>query len=53
VNYFSSHFQQKKQLKMDPNQLVSKHFEKSLKALTFESWELKYLDLLEDMLACY
>ena len=38
---------------MDPNQLVSMHFEKSPKDLRFESWELEYLDIFEDMLACH
>ena len=38
---------------MDSNQLVSKHFKKSLKALRFESWELEYLDMFKDMLACH
>ena len=38
---------------MDPNQLVSMHFEKSPKDFRFESWELEYLDIFEDMLACH
>ena len=38
---------------MDPNQLVSTHFEKSLKDFRIENWELEYLDMFEDMLACY
>ena len=38
---------------MDSNQLVSMHFEKSPKDLRFESWELEYLDMFEDMWACY
>ena len=38
---------------MDPNQLVSMHFEKSLNDFRFESWELEYLDMFEDMWACY
>ena len=38
---------------MDSNQLVSMHFEKSPKDLRFESWELEYLDMFEDMWTCY
>ena len=29
------------------------HFEKSLNDFRFESWELEYLDMFEDMWACY